>query len=174
MRLSLLIIFLFLILFCSLAQGTYTITPDKTFFVGDTIYRFANTTNVTTIGKEGLWFVVDNLHMMAVADNTSVLICINSFNDARVNFTYTANRSCTIFFNCSGNAFTKELFEYQVEMLEVDYKIQASDVDIDTNKSIGDIFTDDGNSAVSTLLTIMPLIIMVAVIMVVVGMFRSF
>jgi len=164
MRLSLALILLSFLFICSVAQAYYTITPDKTFFVGDTTYCFNQTTNVTSIGKDGQWFIVDSLHMMATADNTSILIRINSLDSTMVNFTYSANRSCAILFNCSGTTFTKEYLGGN-ETIQVVFPIVSLPISSDT--TIDDVFKDNGFAR--AMINLMPIIIAVGLIAVVLG-----
>lgn len=108
MRLTLLLFLVSLLFLCGVASGYYTVTPDKTFFVGDTTYCFNQTMNLTKLGKNGSWFIADDLQMMAFTmNNTGLLVRIDKMNGTMMEFMYHANKTCEVFFNCSGVAFTK-------------------------------------------------------------------
>lgn len=155
-----LVVLLAFFFICSVAQGYYTVTPDKTFFVGHTTYCFNQTINVTTIGKDGFWFIVDDLRMMALTVNdTSLLVRINRFNSSLVNFTYCANKSCEIFFNCSGLVFTK-VYLGGNETLQVSLPVNASSVPY-RNDPVGDLIGTPDNPATSILIQLLPLMIMI-------------
>lgn len=164
MRLTTILIALFSFFFiCSVAQGYYTATPDKTFFVGHTTYCFNQMVNVTTIGKDGFWFIVDDLHMMALTVNdTSLLVRINRFNSSSLNFTYSANKSCEIFFNCSGLVFTK-VYLGGNETLQVSLPVNASSVPY-RNDPVGDLIGTPDNSVTSELMMLLPLIMAIGII----------
>lgn len=137
MRITKTIIILFSLLFiCGIVSAYYTITPDKTFIINDTTYSFIHTTNVTTLGKNGNWFIVDNLYMQTTnSGNHSVKITINSLDISSVDFTYSANGTCTIVFNCSGNFFSKVYLGGE-ETIKVILPIISSDTNTNTDTII--------------------------------------
>jgi hypothetical protein len=102
--------------------------------------------------------------MMAVADNTSISIRINSLDSTMVNFTYSANRSCAILFNCSGATFTKEYIGGN-ETIQVVFPIVTPSISADT--TIDDVLKDNGFSR--TMINLLPVILALGLIAIIFG-----